>query len=175
MRSKNFLLAADHDCQITRRRTALAAAHRGVQHVRTLGAKPGFDLAYQRRPAGRQVHVDTALADALQHAAIPQSHRFHLSRSGQRREHHVAETGNLGRRARLPRPGFHKWLRRGLPNIVHHQRVVRLLDVRRHAHAHVAQSDESYRFHVFLPGVLNCRRSTVLRDFRLGSPDTFYY
>jgi hypothetical protein len=79
----NGAFATDHHGEIACGSAAFAPAYRRIQDVRTLLTKHGLDTANERWPAGRQVDIDAARPDALQHSARPRCHFLDLLGAGE--------------------------------------------------------------------------------------------
>src|SRR5262245_39651067 len=152
----NGALATDHHGEIARGSAALAPAYRRIQDVRTLLTKHGLDTANERWPAGRQVDIDAPRLDTLQHSASPRCHFLDLLGAGERGKDDIAQAGHFGWRTRGAGAIFDEWLHGTVANIEDDHRVIRLLDIPAHAHAHITKTNKSDCFHALSSSPIAC-------------------
>ena len=93
--------------------------------------------------AGGQVHVDRAPPQPLGKPAVAGRDLLDLRRARQRRQHDVGRASDLGGRLRPAGAALAQLRRRGRLDVVHHECMAGLYELRGHTPAHSAQADES--------------------------------
>ena len=140
---EDLAVAAGHHRQRARLGPLRPAAHGRVDHVRSGRLDALRHRADDGGGAGGQVHVDRAAPQPLGKPAVADRDLLDLRRARQRRQHDIAHASDIGGRFSPAGAALAQLRRRGRLNVVHHERMAGLYELRGHAPAHSAQADES--------------------------------
>ena len=148
---------AHPDRQPSRPRPDRPAAHRRVEYMRPARREQPMQPPHQRGRIGAEVEERAALAHAVDEPLRAESDLLDLGRARQRGEHDLRRLRHRARRVLPDRARGQMRGGRRLPHVVHDELVPGGLEIRRHASAHGAETDESDLHWGFLPRHLGTR------------------